>query len=131
MPTGRLAKTDRLDAQTLAEFGAAVDPPIRPLPDAKLRELQELVGRRQQVTVMLTMEKHRLNRGIRLNRGSDKVRQYIAGSIASMNAQLRQLDQDIGELLHSTPEWQERSPLLLSVPGVGHSVVLHRHCATA
>ena len=36
-----------------------------------------------------------------------------------MNAQLRQLDQDIGELLHSTPEWQERSPLLLSVPGVG------------
>ena len=60
--TGRLAKTDRLDAQTLAEFGAAVDPPIRPLPDAKLRELQELVGRRQQITIMLTMEKHRLSR---------------------------------------------------------------------
>ena len=48
-----------------------------------------------------------------------KVRQYIADSIASMNAQLRQLDQDIGKLLHSTPEWQERSQLLLSVPGVG------------
>ena len=111
--TGRLAKTDRLDAQTLAEFGAAVDPPIRPLPDAKLRELQELVGRRQQITIMLTMEKHRLNRG------SDRVRQYIAASIAGLNTQLRQLDQDIRELLHSTPEWQERSQLLLSVPGVG------------
>lgn len=48
---------------------------------------------------MLTMEKHRLNRG------SDQVRQYIAGSIASLNAQLRQLDQDIGELLRSMPEW--------------------------
>ena len=111
--TGRLAKTDRLDAQTLAEFGAAVNPPIRPLPDAKLRELQEMVGRRQQVTIMLTMEKHRLNRV------SDRVRQYIAASIAGLNTQLRQLDQDIGELLHSTPEWQERSQLLLSVPGVG------------
>ena len=40
--TGRLAKTDRLDARVLAEFGAGVNPPLRELPDAAQRELQEL-----------------------------------------------------------------------------------------
>ena len=38
--TGRLAKTDRLDAQILAGFGDALRPPVRPLPDAEQRELQ-------------------------------------------------------------------------------------------
>ena len=32
--TGRLAKTDALDAQVIAHFAGAVRPAIRPLPDA-------------------------------------------------------------------------------------------------
>ena len=38
-----LDKKDQLDAQTLAEFAAAVRPSARPIPDARLRELQEMV----------------------------------------------------------------------------------------
>ncbi len=37
--SGRLAKTDQPDAHTLADFGAALNPPLRPLPDAELRQL--------------------------------------------------------------------------------------------
>jgi len=41
--TGRLAKTDALDAQVLAQFAAAVRPALRPLPDAAtvVRRAQE------------------------------------------------------------------------------------------
>lgn len=111
--TGRLAKTDRLDAQTLAEFGAAVRPPVRELPDALLRELRDLTARRQQLVAMRTAEKNR-----RL-RASDRVRQYIDRNIAHLNVQLQEVEGDIDELLRSRPEWHARAELLCSVPGVG------------
>ena len=44
--TGRLAKTDAVDAQVLAQFPEAVVPPVRHLPDADTRELRGLVDRR-------------------------------------------------------------------------------------
>ena len=57
--SGRLAKTDRLDAQSLANFGATMRPEVRPLPDANLRELQALVTRRRQLIGMQTQERNR------------------------------------------------------------------------
>ena len=55
--TGRLAKTDRLDAQVLARFGEAVKPPVRPLKDEQAQALEALVMRRSQLVAMLTAEK--------------------------------------------------------------------------
>jgi transposase len=56
--TGRLAKTDRLDAQILAHFAEAVRPTPYPLPDAQTQELTALLTRRHQVVEMLTAEKN-------------------------------------------------------------------------
>ena len=58
--TGRLAKTDRLDAQVLAHFAEAVRPTPRPLPDAQTQGLNALLTRWHQVIEMLTAEKNRL-----------------------------------------------------------------------
>jgi transposase len=58
--TGRLAKTDRLDAQVLAHFADVVRPEPRPLPDAQSQELAALLARWQQLIQMLTAEKNRL-----------------------------------------------------------------------
>jgi hypothetical protein len=44
---GPLARTDRLDAQVLAQFAALLHPVPRPLPDAQAQELAALVGRRR------------------------------------------------------------------------------------
>ena len=57
---GRLAKTDRLDAQILAHFGLAIRPRARPLPDAEAQALEAQLARRRQVVTMLTAEKNRL-----------------------------------------------------------------------
>ena len=55
--TGRLAKTDALDAQVIAHFAEAVRPAIRPLPDSDTQELHSLNARRTQVVEMLVAEK--------------------------------------------------------------------------
>ncbi|TWT73853.1 Transposase [Posidoniimonas polymericola] len=58
--TGRLAKTDAIDAAVLAQFGRAVQPERRPLPSEKQLELQQRIARRRQLVGMLTTEKNRL-----------------------------------------------------------------------
>jgi transposase len=58
--TGQLAKTDRIDAESLAQFAERVRLEPRPLPDEAARELAALVTRRRQLIEMLTAEKNRL-----------------------------------------------------------------------
>ena len=57
--TGRLAKTDTLDAQILAHFAEVVRPTPRPLPDEKSQELSAVLARRRQIVEMLTAERNR------------------------------------------------------------------------
>src|SRR6266446_3779130 len=56
---GRLAKTDAIDAQVLAQCADLIRPPTRPVPDAQSRELMALVVRRRQLVEMLTAESNR------------------------------------------------------------------------
>ena len=57
--TGRLAKTDALDAQVLAHFAEAVRLPVRPLPTADAQELNALTTRRNQVMTMLACRREK------------------------------------------------------------------------
>lgn len=57
---GRLAKTDRLDAAVLADFGLAIQPPQRALPDVETLQMREKLARRRQLVQMLTAESNRL-----------------------------------------------------------------------
>lgn len=111
--TGRLAKTDKLDAQLLAQFGAMVQPPARPLPDAQHRELQAMVTRRQQLIEMLTAERNRSRRT------TPRVRQQIEVHVQWLREQLREVDRDLEDFLRSSPLWQEDAKVLRSAPGVG------------
>ncbi len=116
--TGRLAKTDWLDAQVLAQFGAALRPPVRPLPDAAQRELQALVSRRRQLVAMQTQERNR-----RRQVSSELVVAQIDDHLTLLGRQVAQLDQDIAALLQDHAVWQTQAQLLRSIPGVGPVLV--------
>jgi len=111
--TGRLAKTDAIDAQVLAQFGEAVRPEVRPLPDADSQELSALVNRRRQLIEMLTAEKNRLRLAAK------KVRPNIEAHIRWLEGELLDLEGGLGDAIRSSPVWRERDNLLRSVPGVG------------
>jgi len=111
--TGRLAKTDRLDARILARFAEAVRPPPRPLPDAQAQVLMALLTRRRQVVTMLTAEKNRLGAAL------PPVRKRIQGHTTWLQQELADLDKELGNTLRQSPVWREKENLLRSVPGVG------------
>jgi transposase len=111
--TGRLAKTDRIDARVLAHFAEAVRPPLRALPDALSEELAALIARRRQITNMLTAE------GNRLTRASKPVRKRIEAHIRWLRAELERADQDLDRIIRQSPIWREKEDLLKTVPGVG------------
>ena len=58
--SGRLAKTDAIDAAVLAHFAEVMKPERRRLPDPETRKLRALVTRREQLVQMMTAEKDRL-----------------------------------------------------------------------
>ena len=95
--TGKLAKTDQLDAQT--------------------QELTALLTRRHQVVEMLTAEKNRLGAT-----RSEAVRQRVQDHIRWLEQELADLDDDLDHTLRESPLWREKDNLLRSVPGIGRVV---------
>ena len=117
--TGRLAKTDVLDAAVLARFAEAVKPSPRPLPDEQTRALMELCNRRRQLLEMLTAERNRYARA------SKSLRKEITPHISWLEKQVGRLDGELDLAVRNSPLWREKEDLLRSVPGVGKVLCLN------
>ena len=115
--TGKLAKTDTLDAAVLAHFGEAVRPPVRPLRDSEAQLLNSLVARRHQLVTMLVSEKNRLSAATTV-----AVRPSIEAHIEWLVRELSDLDTDLRRRIQRSPVWREKDDLLRTVPGVGEQV---------
>jgi transposase len=111
---GRLAKTDRLDAEVLALFAQKIQPrPCEKCPE-KQAELDALVARRRQLLQLRTMEFNRLHMAeYKLTRKS------IQKVVEVLQKQIEQLDAAIAQLIESDDDWRQKAQLLQSVPGVG------------
>ena len=116
--TGKLAKTDALDAAVLAHFAEAVRPPVRPLRDVETQALNSLAARRHQVMTMLVSEKNRLSAA------TIAVRSRIDAHIAWLEQELDDLDEGLRQTLRQSPVWREKDDLLRTVPGVGEQLSL-------
>jgi transposase len=112
--TGRLAKTDALDAAVIAHFAEAVHPQPRPVPDEQARALGELVARRRQLIEMTVAERNRRPHlaSKRLVKGVDRV-------LAILQKELSTLEAELDDTIRATPAWRANEDLLTSVPGVG------------
>ncbi len=111
--TGKLAKTDALDAQALAHFAAAVQPPARPVAEAQAAALGAVLARRRQLVEMLTAERNRLGTA------ATAVGVRIAAHIAWLEEELDDVNRELGRIVAEDPAWRERDALLRGVPGVG------------
>jgi len=112
--TGKLAKTDALDAEAIARFAEAIRPEPRPLADEQTRLLGELVARRRQILEMMVAERHR-----RRQLSHRRVVKSLDRHLAALQRELSALEQELGEAIRGTPAWRAAEYLLKSVPGVG------------
>jgi transposase len=111
--TGKLAKTDAIDAQVLAHFGEAMKPQLLAIESEAARELTELISRRRQLVEIQTAEKNRLTRA----RGKALV--DIEEHLAQLEQRLKKLNQEIEQITQSNQSWQEKVNLLKTTPGIG------------
>lgn len=111
--TGKLAKTDQIDADVLARFGEAVRPALRPLPDETMEELRAVIARRRQLVEMITAERNRISTALKA------VRKRIEAHIRWLEAELDRVDSELDQSIRQSPIWREQEDLLKSVPGIG------------
>ncbi len=111
--TGQLAKTDAISAAVLAQYGEALQPPVRPIPDAATQQLQQWVARRRQLVEMLTAEQNRQQQA------GPEVRPTIARLMKHVRRELQDVEQRLEDLIRRSPVWRAEQQLLVSAPGVG------------
>lgn len=111
--TGRLAKTDQIDAQVLALFAERIRPEVRALPDAQQQALEALVARRRQLIEMMQAEENRLRSA------NAAVKAEIEAHLAYLAQGLQTLETRLSEAIESSALWRAREDLLCTVPGVG------------
>ena len=111
---GRLAKTDTIDARTLAEFAKLAHVRNSEKTPENRAILDDLITRRRQVTQMLAAEKTR-----REGLGHKIARASVDKVIRLLLQQREDLDREIARLIESDDDWKSRRQLLASVPGVG------------
>jgi len=117
--TGKLAKTDSIDAAVLAHFAATVRPAVQLVADKVALALEASMTRRSQLVQMLVAEKNRRAALIVQQTGSSAMVKSIQTHIDWLDKQIRELDDDIDDQIKKSPIWREKDDLLQSVPGVG------------
>jgi transposase len=111
--TGQLAKTDAIDAASLALFAARVHPTPRPLPSNAARLLDALMSRRRQLLDMHRAESNRLEHA------PATIARDIKQHIRWLERRLRDVDRELRTTVENSPLWRAKDNLLRSAPGVG------------
>lgn len=112
--SGLLAKTDRLDARALAEYGRRMAPPVRERKSAARERLSALVRRRSQ---LVEMRKGELTRRRQVD--YDDLAEAIGDHIALLGVQIAAVEAQIADLIADDGELAEAAALLRSMPGIG------------
>ena len=111
---GRLAKTDKVDADVLARMAALLKPHARPIPSAEQLHLKDLCARRRQLIHMRTQELNRVQQA-----SLKDVRKSIKHLISAMDREIARIEKQIAKLIDSNADWKNKTDILDSVPGVG------------
>lgn len=112
--TGRLAKTDKIDAQVLARFAQTIRPVARPIPSETEKALKELVVRRRQLIDARAKEKNR-----RGQMSSERALASIHRMIKTLDEEVADIDRELDDHIRQDPVMVEKYELLITVPGIG------------
>ena len=111
--SGRLEKTDRVDARVLAEFGRGVRHRTLEQAPAKQADLDDLISRRRALVQMRVAEQNRLHDQLpKLARAQGQK------LLRLVEQQVEDLDRAIAELIDGDDDWHRKSRIIASVPGV-------------
>ncbi len=111
--TGRLAKTDRIDAAILARMGAVLDLEGRPAKSETLHDLGESSVARQALIKDRIAATNRAQIAV-----NPVIRRQFRARLKQIGTQLKEIDAAIATLVASDPELSRRRNILASIPGL-------------
>lgn len=114
---GKTAKTDKIDAQVIAEFGARVEPTITLAKSKNLMLIKDLLSRRRQLVNMRTKELNRVKiMGKTLEASCKRI-------IKMLELEVARTEKLLDKLIENESEWAEKKALLKTAPGIGDTMV--------
>jgi transposase len=111
---GKLEKSDPIDAGVLAHFGRAINPKPDVLPKKGQAELADLISRRRALVQMRIAETNRSHE-LMPKLASRQSRQLLD----MIERQIDALDREIAKQIQADDDWQNKSRIIDSVPGIG------------
>ena len=111
--SGLLAKTDKLDAFNLAEFGRQMKPRKFEAKSESERHVSALLVRRRQLEEMLKAEKSRLRTV------SGEMRGSVERMIEMLKEEIKRLEKELDRFMKENSDWREQEEILTSAKGVG------------
>ena len=112
--TGKLAKTDKIDAVVIAHYATAISPEVRPVLDTQKQKLAALTARRRQLVAARAAEKNHTEHAY-----IPVIKESIETVIQKLTAEIENIETMISELISKDPDMQNKIDKLTSVPGVG------------
>ena len=113
---GVLAKTDKIDARIIAQFGAVMKPEPRALPSPEIRHIRDLLARRRQLMESRTQE---LNRK---HKASNSIARSHTRMLKFLDKEILWIDGKLDQCVAEIEQWKRTAEILLSAPGIGTGV---------
>jgi transposase len=113
---GIIAKTDKIDARLIAQFGVVMQPEPRPLPSAKVRQVRDLLARKRQLNESRTQELNRLHKAPKVLQPTHR------RLIKLLDKEIVWVNERLAKEVSAITEWQRVYEVLRSVPGIGDGV---------
>lgn len=110
---GKLAKTDKIDAEVIALFAEKMQPQANVAYNENQQKLTELNTRRRQIIEMITMEKNRLDKA------SKELRKSIQRIIKALEKELQAINEALEKSIQNDADYAQKNTLLKSIKGVG------------
>lgn len=113
---GVFAKTDKMDARLIAQYGVKLQPEVKALPSKKVRLIKDLLARKRQLMQMRTMEMNRhLKAAKHLGSSHRRLIKWLDNDIDSINVKLT-------KEVSGVDAWRRTYEVISSVPGIGDGV---------
>ncbi len=110
----KLAKTDKIDATIIAQYGAIIQPKTTNVFNHQNQELKLLISRRDQLIQMRAVEKNH-----RENVTNEEIFKSIVAIIDHLTQEIEQIDKIIDKHIKSNSSMKEKVEQLKTVPGIG------------
>ena len=111
------AKTDKLDAELIAEFAFKVQPDITPKKSKNLLAIKDLIARRRQLMTMRTQE---MNRTQIMDKSLETSCKRI---VRYLDQEIKRIETRLAKHVEDQAEWTEKQNILKTAPGVGDTLV--------